>query len=346
MKKTLSYLELFLLLLAVVLILTPKLVLAQTVSDRLKGKILLQVESKGEAWYISPSDGKKYSMGRPNDAFALMRQLGVGISNDNLKKISIGNENLSGQDSDADGLSDMVEDSLGTDKNSKDTDGDGYEDKSELLSGHNPQGTGKILIDGVFSKKQGGKILLQVEGKGEAWYVSPADSKRYFLGRPVDAFNLMRKLGLGVSNGDLNKISEQKASDVAQSVVPEKVVASSNSCDAFPDKLESCSVFKCQFIHPLSSVSMKKEITGLVNGKCHYIEEMPNNGRMECNYEESFRKAVAQYYRDVDTASSSETNLSWKYGEASEIKYFVNGKEVVNPLQEASDTGVCLIYGY
>lgn len=346
MKKTLACLEFSLLILAAALILIPKSVSAETVSSRLKGRILLQVESKGEAWYVSPADGKRYGMGRPNDAFALMRQLGIGISNDNLKKIPVGDENLSGQDSDTDGLSDMVEDSLGTDKNSKDSDGDSFKDKSELLNGYNPKGAGKILTDGVFAKKQGGKILLQVEGKGEAWYVNPADNKRYFLGRPSDAFNLMRKLGLGVSNGDLNKIAEQKGSEPAKSATSDKVIALADNCNAFPDKLESCSVFACHFIHPLSGGSMKKEITGLVDGKCHYVEEMPNNGKMECNYEENFRKVAAQYYRDVAVASSSEADLSWKYGEAPEIKYSINGKEVANPLQEAADTGICLVSGY
>ncbi|MCU0680203.1 MAG: hypothetical protein MUF50_02755 [Planctomycetes bacterium] len=47
-----------------------------------------------------------------------------------------------------------------------------------------------------------GKILLQVENKGAAWYVNPQDLKRYYLGRPDDAFQLMRRFGLGVSNAD------------------------------------------------------------------------------------------------------------------------------------------------
>jgi len=38
-----------------------------------------------------------------------------------------------------------------------------------------------------------GRILLQVEQRGEAWYVDPVDLQRYFLGSPDDAFNLMQK---------------------------------------------------------------------------------------------------------------------------------------------------------
>lgn len=49
-----------------------------------------------------------------------------------------------------------------------------------------------------------GKIFLQVEANGEAWYVNPLDAHRYFLGRPADAFAAMRAFGLGVSNRDFN----------------------------------------------------------------------------------------------------------------------------------------------
>ncbi|MFH1822724.1 MAG: hypothetical protein ABH830_03410, partial [Patescibacteria group bacterium] len=45
-----------------------------------------------------------------------------------------------------------------------------------------------------------GYILLQVEDNGEAWYVYPTTGKRYYLGRPQDAFNLMKKLGLGAKH--------------------------------------------------------------------------------------------------------------------------------------------------
>ena len=45
-------------------------------------------------------------------------------------------------DSDKDGVSDSLEDYIGTDKNKKDTDGDGYTDYQEIISGTNPLGPG------------------------------------------------------------------------------------------------------------------------------------------------------------------------------------------------------------
>jgi hypothetical protein len=51
-----------------------------------------------------------------------------------------------------------------------------------------------------------GKILLQVQDKGQAYYVNPLNLRLYYLGRPADAFAVMRQLGLGIKNSDLNQI--------------------------------------------------------------------------------------------------------------------------------------------
>ncbi len=70
-------------------ILLPSTILAQSLFAQLKGRILLQVEDKGQAWYIDPETEKRAFLGRPADAFRIMRELGLGISNDNLAKIEI-----------------------------------------------------------------------------------------------------------------------------------------------------------------------------------------------------------------------------------------------------------------
>ncbi len=125
-----------------------KIVLAEDLSAQLKGRILLQVESHGEAWYINPDNGQRYYLGRPADAFNLMRTLGLGISNADFDKYS-----------------------------------------------------------GAAPKRLAGKILLKVQDKGQAYYVNPVDLKFHYLGRPADAFAIMKMLGLGISNQNLNKIA-------------------------------------------------------------------------------------------------------------------------------------------
>jgi hypothetical protein len=125
---------------------------AQTLTDTLSGHILLQVESKGEAWYVNPGDNKRYYLGKPNDAFGVMRELGLGI-------------------------------------------------KHETLTSY---------LANKFPQNLSGKIMLDVESDGEAYYVYPKDKKGYYLGKPADAFNVMRDLGLGISNTNLEKIQQSQ----------------------------------------------------------------------------------------------------------------------------------------
>ena len=55
-----------------------------------------------------------------------------------------------------------------------------------------------------------GKILLAVEGHGEAWYINPTDDKKYYLGRPADAFQVMRGLAIGISNADFSLLENNQ----------------------------------------------------------------------------------------------------------------------------------------
>ncbi|PLX20939.1 hypothetical protein C0584_04100 [Candidatus Parcubacteria bacterium] len=171
----------------------------------LGGKIVLKVEENGEAYYINPSKQEMYFLGRPKDAFSVMREQGVGITNDDLYKIPVGTT-ADGPDTDGDGLPDNLEETLGLDPSKKDSDGDGFDDMNELINGYNPWGSGNQSLDEGFANKQKGKILLQVQKNGEAWYVNPNDGRRYFLGRPADAFALMRTLGLGISNSNFSSL--------------------------------------------------------------------------------------------------------------------------------------------
>lgn len=68
---------------------------------------------------------------------------------------------------------------------------------------------------------------------------------------------------------------------------------------------------------------------------------------MECKYSESERIAVAQYYKDVATAESVGTSANADLGSGKlKTTYTINGKVVDNPLQEATNSGVCVISGY
>ena len=187
------------------------------------GNIYLQVEQNGEAWYVHPITEERFYLGRPDDAWSLLREQGVGISNQNLKKIPIGLLGFEMIDTDEDGLSDYLENSLGMNQLLKDSDSDGFDDYSEVKNAYNPLGTGVMPIDYNFSQRYLGYIFLQVEAHGEAWYVNPKDAKRYYLGQKEDAFAIMRSLGIGIKDVDLEQINLSASSKEAPEIkIPSK----------------------------------------------------------------------------------------------------------------------------
>jgi len=58
-------------------------------------------------------------------------------------------------------------------------------------------------IDNELAQKLAGKILIQVENDGEAWYVYPVDLKRYYLGRPKNVLELKSLLGIALDSEEL-----------------------------------------------------------------------------------------------------------------------------------------------
>lgn len=44
-------------------------------AEKLKGKIILQIESDGIVWYVSPIDLKRYYLGKPKDAIITIKKL-------------------------------------------------------------------------------------------------------------------------------------------------------------------------------------------------------------------------------------------------------------------------------
>jgi|GEM_PF-2745211 len=133
------------------------------IANRLAGKILLQVERNGEAWYVHPTHHTRYYFGRPRDALTIMRQQGLGISNRDLFRL------------------------FGIPPSS-------------------PPAPVYITKSVVLAQRLAGRILLQVEAHGEAYYINPKDLRGYYLGSPADALRVMQTLGEGIRDNDLAQI--------------------------------------------------------------------------------------------------------------------------------------------
>ena len=177
---------------------------AQTLAEIVSGRILLDVESHGEAWYVDPETGDRTYLRDGDAAYTALETFGLGITDANLALIPVGIESrFALTDSDSDDLPDAVEVSLGTDPSREDSDGDGFTDSQEIQSVYSPTGTGSMSTDEDLVERLSGYILLQVETNGEAWYVYPEDGKRYYLVTGEAAYEIMRYLSLGITTANL-----------------------------------------------------------------------------------------------------------------------------------------------
>lgn len=182
-------------------------VFAQSIAAQVSGRIVLDVESHGEAWYVSPPTLDRYYLRDGDAAYEALRTFGLGVSDANLEKIPLGIEaRFELPDADGDLLPDSIEDSLGTNDQDPDTDDDGYTDAEEASQGFNPLGSGSVALSADFAETLSGRILLQVEAHGEAWYINPADHKRYYLGNGETAYQVMRYISLGITSANLAAI--------------------------------------------------------------------------------------------------------------------------------------------
>ncbi|MDD3175072.1 MAG: hypothetical protein PHU51_01190 [Candidatus Nanoarchaeia archaeon] len=116
-------------------------------------------------------------------------------------------------------------------------------------------------------------------------------------------------------------------------------------CIGMASKLDSCSAFQCSFTHPFDGQEYTRTIFGIVNGKCKYVETMPNGGQMECNYAESMRKAVAKQYQLYEDNPDATYGMSGDLL-SGEFTYTIDGVEVEDPLSVAMSDGTCIITGY
>ena len=150
----------------------------------------------------------RYYLADGEAAYSMLRKFGLGIRDEDILKIPVGSYSYAADvDSDLDGLSDKIENGLGTNPSLADTDLDGVKDGDEILKKNtNPLNKLKLSYSTSLINKLKGRIVIQTEKRGEAWYINPADGKRYYLADGPMAYQVMRYLSLGINNENLRKI--------------------------------------------------------------------------------------------------------------------------------------------
>lgn len=143
------------------------------VIDSTRGYILLQVEKSGEAWFVNPADDYRYYMKNGEVAYQMMRDFGLGITDNDLNKIPA------------------------------------VSDTTEMNN------SSSICKSNSLANRLKGTILLQVQQNGEAWYIYPKTCRRIYMKDGEAAYSIMRFLGLGITNQNLNLITAGQQINIA-----------------------------------------------------------------------------------------------------------------------------------
>lgn len=133
-------------------------------TQKMYGKILLQVQAHGEAWYVRDADSLRYYMKDGTTAYQMMRNYSQGITDADLAKIPHVNDTTTMNQSTS------------------------------------------ACSSNTLANRMKGKILLQVQQHGEAWYVHPVKCRAIYMADGAAAYQIMRYLGFGIANSDLEKI--------------------------------------------------------------------------------------------------------------------------------------------
>ena len=118
---------------------------------RLKGEILLQVESVGEAWWLNPDDKKRYFLGRPGDTWRTIQNKGIKIASDELVQY--------------------------------------------------------LYFDKSFPLITAGRFVINEDDLTDVYYVLPKSLKGIKLDSTMEAWQVMKEQGLGISNENIRKLS-------------------------------------------------------------------------------------------------------------------------------------------
>ncbi|MCU0678928.1 MAG: thrombospondin type 3 repeat-containing protein [Planctomycetes bacterium] len=186
----------------------PSIIAESEFYHRLKGRLIMRAEAAGETYYVDPVRPALHYLRGPADAYRLIRMQGQGITAQDLSAIPCSVYSPSSPDSDDDGLSDELEAAISTNRQAGDTDQDGFDDKFEIANGYDPLKRDTALTyNRDLAERLKGRILLMADGRGEAWYVHPAEGQRYFLGQSDYAWVVFNHVAVGVSENDFSSLT-------------------------------------------------------------------------------------------------------------------------------------------
>ena len=119
--------------------------------------------------------------------------------------------------------------------------------------------------------------------------------------------------------------------------------------EGFPGAIYNCSAFEGTFAHPITSEPMRRQVYGVVGGRCHYEEEMPASGRMICHYSLERLTSLATYHSNYELYDRLEpvSRNEFIAGEAiTTTSWTLDGRPYEHPIDAAMTAGECVVRGY
>lgn len=157
---------------------------------------IVRERGNGVVWYINRVDGHRYQLSRDaKKMFEQVKTLAVPLTNDILFSDSMIDTQIRSNslktcklakaiDTDQDCIDNAYEEAIYSNPNSKDSDGDGFHDFTELMTGHSLiQTTAEALLGAKWYRKipslesrLNETFVLETQHKNEMWYVNPSTS--------------------------------------------------------------------------------------------------------------------------------------------------------------------------
>ncbi len=106
-----------------------------------------------------------------------------------------------------------------------------------------------------------------------------------------------------------------------------------SDCSYFSNNLSSCTPYSCKYEHPDTHEIMKREVSGVKDGKCEYSETLVDEKILTCNYDKESQKLVTEFYDKILTAKF--------IGQAEINEEKVKGIE--NPIKKMVEEGICTV---
>jgi hypothetical protein len=196
--------------------------------------------------------------------------------------------------------------------------------KDSLNKGYSKEQVELSLIQNNFTKEQ---ILEAFE------QITPKEKKQIKRNPVIETFAIVILIAMIV--GGMIFFSKGNEIYLQEEVQIQSIQL--KNCFDFAQNIKSCSLYTCEFHHPISMEILTREIKGIENDKCIYVEKMPNNLEFKCNFSLSEMNSISNYFETKNILFTQVVINN------EEIKYILNGEESLIPFQEAINNKNCII---